>query len=168
MTPETVGPLSRLLLVDRIPPEGLDVVVEATPEECAALASDLKLPAIRSLEGRFRVTSSSRGIRVDGRVRAAILQTCVVTLDDFESTIDEEVEVDFAPPSEASAPVPGEVDRPDEIVDGQIDLGSLTGEFLALGLDPYPKKPGASFDYDGGGDEPPSPFAALANLKPRE
>ena len=28
----------------------------------------------------------------------------------------------------------------------QIDLGALAAEFLALGLDPYPRKPGVAFD----------------------
>ena len=36
-------------------------------------------------------------------------------------------------------------DAPDPIVDGKIDLGALAAEFLALGLDPYPRKPGVAF-----------------------
>ena len=39
--------------------------------------------------------------------------------------------------------------RPDEIMDGQIDLGALAAEFLVLGLDPYPRKPGADFSFEG-------------------
>jgi hypothetical protein len=57
-----------------------------------------------------------------------------------------------------------EYEPPDEIVNGHIDLGALTAEFLALGLDPYPRKPGVDFDYKGD-DKPDSPFAALAKLK---
>ena len=33
-------------------------------------------------------------------------------------------------------------DEPDPIIDGKIDLGALAAEFFALGLDPYPRKPG--------------------------
>ena len=33
-------------------------------------------------------------------------------------------------------------DAPDPIVDGKIDLGALAAEFMILGLDPYPRKPG--------------------------
>ena len=75
-----------------------------------------------------------------------------------------------------------DADPPDEIIDGTIDLGQLAAEFLALGLDPYPRKPGALFasEADGaeaGDDAPsedggfsaavdkPSPFAALSRLK---
>ena len=31
-------------------------------------------------------------------------------------------------------------DAPDPIVDGKVDLGALAAEFIALALDPYPRK----------------------------
>ncbi len=167
MTPESVGPLSRLVDVTNIPPQGSHVVVEATAEECAALAKDFKLPAIHRLAGEYRLTSSAKGIHVAGRVRALIEQTCVVTLDPFESEIDEEVDVDFAEPSGMPAEPPTEMheyEPPDEIVNGHVDLGALTAEFLVLGLDPYPRKPGVNFDYKSE-DRIDSPFAALSKLK---
>ena len=37
-------------------------------------------------------------------------------------------------------------DPPEPIVNGAIDLGALAAEFLMLGLDPYPRKPGAVFE----------------------
>ncbi len=61
----------------------------------------------------------------------------------------------FAPPSQI--PVSAKVvqseegdefeipDPPEPIVNGFIDLGQLAAEFLVLGLDPYPRKPGAEF-----------------------
>ena len=57
-------------------------------------------------------------------------------------------------------PISTSTSRPDEIVNGQIDLGALTAEFLALGLDPYPRKPGVDFSYQDPADEKDSPFAA--------
>ena len=36
-------------------------------------------------------------------------------------------------------------DDPDPVIDGKIDLGALAAEFFALGLDPYPRKPGVEF-----------------------
>lgn len=168
MTSESVGPLNRPLAVERLPPEGLDVVVEASAEERVALAADFKLPAIHFLEGRFRVTGSGERVRVVGRVRASLAQVCVVTLEPFDTTLDEEVAVQFGPPGQGPAVTgPDAPDAPDEIVDGRIDLGSITAEFLALGLDPYPKKPGTDFAFEPEpGTEPASPFAALGRLKP--
>jgi len=171
MTPETVGPLTRLVDVGRVPPRGQEVQIVATSEECAALAKDFGLPAIQSLSGDYRLKTSAKGINVTGLVKASITQICVMTLEPFDSMIEEEVEVDFAEPSGMPAEPPtdiNEYDPPDEIVNGQIDLGALTAEFLALGLDPYPRKPGIDFSYQEPADEKDSPFAALGKLKRSE
>ncbi|PIK68854.1 metal-binding protein, partial [Methylobacterium frigidaeris] len=99
-----------------------------------------------------------------GTVEAALTQTCVVTLEPFDGTVTEEVDVDFAD-QDAFAGTPAEdADIPDPIVNGRIDLGSLTAEFLALGLDPYPRKPGVAFDLPAA-EEEETPFAALQGLK---
>ena len=171
MTPETVGPLSRLIDVRRIPPRGQEVQLVATAEECAALAKDFGLPAIQSLSGTYQLKTSAKGINVTGLVKASLTQICVMTLEPFDSIIEEEVEVDFAESSGMPAEPPtdiNEYDPPDEIVNGQIDLGALTAEFLALGLDPYPRKPGIDFSYQDPADEKDSPFAALGKLKGTE
>jgi hypothetical protein len=167
MTPESVGPLSRPVSVERLPPEGLEETVVATPEECAALADDFKLPAIHSLSARFRLTGTPRRVQVVGRIEASITQICVVTLDPFDSILEEDVEVDFAAPEHIGAEAPGHegAEPPDEIVSGRIDLGALTAEFLALGLDPHPRKPGVAFTPEAADDKPDSPFAALGKLK---
>jgi len=75
--------------------------------------------------------------------------------------------VDFAAPGHAGANAPTHegADPPDEIVNGRIDLGALTAEFLALGLDPYPRKPGVSFDETAASDRSDSPFAGLERLR---
>ena len=167
ITPQSVGPFSRSVDVSNVPAQGTQTRIEATAEECAALAKDFKLPAIHSLAGEYRIKGSAKGIHVEGRVIAKVAQTCVVTLDPFDSEIEEAVDVDFAEPSGMPAEPPTEMheyEPPDEIVNGHVDLGALTAEFLALGLDPYPRKPGVDFDYKGD-DKPDSPFAALAKLK---
>ena len=100
MTPEAVGPLSRPVDVTNASAAGQRPSVEATAEECAALAKDFKLPAIHALKAEYRLTASAKGVQVAGRVKAAITQ--IVRRDpraDFESDLDEEVEVDFAEPS---------------------------------------------------------------------
>jgi hypothetical protein len=158
-------------VVDNLPAQGIEARVDATAEECAALAKDFKVPAVRSLVGRYKLTGTPERVRVTGRIEAAVTQVCVVTLDEFDSTIAEEVEVDFSAPD--SLPLTaGESEReyepPDEIANGQIDLGSLTAEFLALCLDPYPRKPGVDFSYEVKDDPSDGPFAALGKLKPPE
>ncbi len=168
MTPESVGPLSRWIDVMNLPPQGAANRVVATAEECAALAKDFNLPAIHSLSADYKLTASAKGVHVEGRVTAAITQMCVVTLEPFDSTIEEDVQVDFAEPSGMPPEPPTEMheyEPPDEILNGHIDLGAITAEFLALGLDPYPRKPGVDFEYRDEGDAKDSPFAALGKLK---
>lgn len=171
ITPQSVGPLSRLVDVSNVPPHGLLARVEATEEEREALARDFKLPAIHALSGDYRITASAKGVHVAGTVRASITQVCVVSLDPFDSEVTEEVEVDFAESRGMPAEPPTEMheyEPPDEIVDGQIDLGALTAEFLALGLDPYPRKPGVDFNFTDPKPRDESPFAALKRLKGEE
>jgi uncharacterized metal-binding protein YceD (DUF177 family) len=154
--------------VMNLPPQGAETRVVATADECAALARDFKLPAIHSLSADYKLMASAKGVHVEGRVTAAITQVCVVTLEPFDSTVEEDVEVDFAEPSGMPPEPPTEMheyEPPDEILNGHIDIGAITAEFLALGLDPYPRKPGADFEYTDQRDPNDSPFAALGKLK---
>ena len=168
MIPNTTGPLSRPVAVNRLPPAGLEVEVVATPEERQAIARDFNLPGIAALTGRYKVTGSLHRVQVRGRITATLTQTCSVTLDPFEASVDEVVEVDFTEPDALPEAVAAEMEKAptqDEIVNGRIDLGGLTAEFLALGLDPYPRKPGVDFAFGGEADPADSPFAALDKLK---
>lgn len=169
MTPESVGPLSRPVSVANLAADGVAFTVEATAEERAALAKDFALDAIEMLTGAFTLTGAPERVHVVGRIEARIRQICVVSLDPFESTVREEVEVDFA--SGERGPVEsgesGSLEASaDRITGTHIDLGALTAEFLALGLDPYPRKPGVAFSFETQDDAPPSPFAKLKALKP--
>jgi uncharacterized metal-binding protein YceD (DUF177 family) len=167
MNPGTVGPLSRPYDVSRLPARGTPIHVHATAEECEVLAKDFGISAIRALSADYTIDKTAKGVRVRGAVRATIVQICVVTLDPFESEVTEQVEVDFAEPSGGMPAAPPndehDYEPPDEIVDGRIDLGALTAEFLAIGLDPYPRKPGV--DFEPRIEEVESPFAALSKLK---
>ena len=167
-------PLSRRVRIDALQADGLTQTIEASPEECAALAAINRLPAIASVTANFTVRRSGRGgARVTGDVHAEVTQVCVVSLEPFAATVDEPVDVRFAPAETAetvrrareddaeTVEVGGE-DPPDPIVDGRIDLGALAAEFLALGLDPYPRKPGVAFDLPEPEGGQVSPFAALA------
>ena len=168
MTPETVGPPSRLVDVRNVPPAGRHVHVHATAEECEALARDFGLAGIEALSADLNLTSTAKGIHVVGEVKASVTQICVASLEPFDSTITERVEVDFAEPSGMPPEPPTEMheyEPPDEIVNGKIDLGAVAAEFLALGLDPYPRKPGVDFDFKDPADAEMSPFAALKAKK---
>jgi hypothetical protein len=190
------GPFSRPLNVKSVPAEGLDMRIEASAPECAQVAADTDLPALASLSAKFRVERRAGGrLAVSGKVSADIVQQCVVTLEPFDSHIEQPVELTFAPaPSEMTelrgrenrrsrAPLDeaqaqsstgssndDQADPPDPIIDDTIDLGAVAVEFLTLARDPYPRKPGVHFDdmaVGEAGESEPSAFAALERLKDR-
>lgn len=191
MTDETPGrnaahsaipPLSRPLSVTEVPPEGLEIEIVATDSERAALAKVNDIPAVLSLTAALRARRwRGEGLEVTGELSARVRQTCVVTLEDFESDIVEPVDLRFAPPQETprprsrrrdAEPEPVEHDAlsddpPDALMDGAVDLGEIASEFLTLALDPYPRKPGAEFVEPGPekADDAVSPFARLRSAR---
>ena len=144
--------------------------VEANAAECAALAARMGLVALGSLSCPFRLRRLASGadfvIEAHGRLRAEVVQICVVSLDPFPAVVEEDFTVHFV----SAADGPAEDDLADfdpEAVDeipiagGVLDLGEAAAEQLALALDPYPRKPGAALPAEL---EPPAaghPFAAL-------
>ena len=166
-------PFSRPVEVARLDPKGQLFELQATDAERAALAAEWALPAISRLAAQLTVTPARNGmVDVTGALEAQVTQTCVVTLDPFDTDIQSPVEVTFAPEEKAAALKavsdrdPDAPDPPDPIENGRIDLGRLAAEFLALELDPYPRKPGAAFEWKDE-DMSASPFAGLAHLRPR-
>lgn len=161
MTPE----LHRPVALQRVGPDGIDVSVEASPAECAALAGRFALPAIRSLRCRFALKPGPAGtVEGQGRLEATVVQTCVASLEDFDATIDEAFVLRFVPEgTESDDPDPDSVDEV-AYAGGVLDLGETATEQLALALDPYPRRPDAVLPDTG--DEPPErPFAKLASWR---
>jgi hypothetical protein len=171
-------PWSVPFVVAQIPEDGSHVAFEADAAQRAALAAVGGLREVVSASAEFELTHGGDGtVHAVGRVQARIGQTCVVTLDPLENAIDEPNEVTFAHPSDEPAPrapaPAGEDDNledipdlPEPIMNGTIDLGRVAADFLFLGIDPYPRKPGAVFEPLVVADDPEDhPFAALKVLK---
>ena len=165
----TAPEFSRPLRVEPLPRDGLVQEIEANAAEREALAKLNNLPAIARLTARFTVTKWRRGVEVEGELSARVTQTCVVSLEPFDTDIEEPIEVRFLP-QDPAAPPPAVLDEnaPDPLVDGRIDLGAIASEFLTLALDPYPRKPGVAFEAPGDAPGPESPFAGLRALGDRE
>lgn len=160
---DTLGPLSRSVNVSRLSQGNGAVTVEASQAECDALARDFRIPAIRDLTGRFEVAGPTSLLRVTGTVEATVTQVCTVTLEPFESRVSEPVEVAFTDTDRPAGTDAEDADVPDPIVGGRVDFGVITAEFLALGLDPYPRAPGVAFEPVQIGEDA-GPFAALKGL----
>lgn len=160
------------VIVAQIPENGLRLELdadEATREGLVALGGLRTLPhAHASVELSH---AGSGKVQVKGRVRATVGQTCVVTLEPIESEIDEAFDVLFVPEGEVP-PLPkddaegDDTDVPEAIVNGLIDVGGLAADYLFLGIDPYPRKPGVVFAPVIATPDPEDhPFAALKALQ---
>jgi hypothetical protein len=159
---------------DNVPETGLHLDLSADETTRNAVAALAGVDALPRLAARFDVTRRGSGLHVTGEVAASVGQTCVVTLEPVTNEVREPIDVVFVPPAgkresaaqEASQTIDPEAeDEPETLVDGTADLGSVAIEFLMLGIDPYPRKPGVVFDAPKKEDDGGHPFAALAALK---
>ena len=148
------------------------------PEIRAGLARRLALEGLPEFEADLRVRPWLDGAEISGSFRARVIQQCGVSLEPFEQALSGEVEVRLLPAGSKNAPEavePGgeltlDLDAPDppDILEGdRFDLAQYAVEHLALEIDPFPRKPGAAFDYTPPEPEP-SPFAVLRQLKDRK
>jgi len=167
-------PLDWTHAVRDVPGEGLAIERIATPEEAQRLAEVLEIISVDKLIARYRLTPRSGGrLALTGTVDAQVTQECVVTLDPVASTLSLPLDVVFtSTPSRDD--LTGEsslddLDSPDEepIENGVVDVGRIVLEEMTSGLDPYPRRPDASFDWTDARDEAAAekPFAALARLR---
>jgi len=165
------------IAVAQIPDTGLHRNIDADQATRNAVAVVGGLREVLSVQASFDVTPKSGGrYHVAGHVRARVGQTCVVTLEEIESEIDEPIDLIFAPPEqipqmaalvdEAEESGDDTPDPPEPIENGIIDLGRLATDALYLGVDPYPRKADAVFEPLVAAPDPEDhPFAALKALK---
>jgi hypothetical protein len=173
VTPRPWGAPVRLRELARGP---LAVRLEPDAAARAGLARELGLESLPALSARLTIRPWLDGAEVAGRFDAVVEQLCSVSLEPFEQPLAGEIEVRLAPADSphAAGPAAAEVendpaapDPPDVLAGDEIDLAAIVAEHLALEIDPFPRKPGAVFDYAPPPEET-SPFAALKKLKDRE
>jgi uncharacterized metal-binding protein YceD (DUF177 family) len=164
---------SRSYRRDEIGERPRTVQIEADAGERTALARRFRLPALDMLSGESTLTRTAAGIRAQGRLRAEVVQTCVVTEDPVPASIDEPFDLLFVEEAMLTAGEEEiELSAADcDIIgfDGQaIDLGEALAQTLALALDPFPRAPGADTSLRAAGvlsEEEAGAFGALAGLK---
>ena len=191
MTPDKPE-FSRIVEISAIDEGGLSMAVEADAAERGRLARRFGLVDVGGLAAAIRLAPEEGGrlVRLAGTLTADVTQTCVVTLGSLpnhvEATLDRVYATVPTARAEESATAeenfdPDAGDVPDPVVDGRIDVGEAVAEELALSLDPFPRKPGITFQdhaareglpgvaAEGGKDRNSGhgggPFAALAKLR---
>ena len=145
----------------------------ADDAERSAVAKRLSLSGLERLEAHVILKRTGEIIRVEGRLVAAVAQSCVVTGEPVAEHVDEAFAILFVPEPPSDRPDEeielGEGDCDTVFYDGaQIDLGAAVADTLALSLDPYPRSAGAEAVLKEAGvltEEQAGPFAMLAQLK---
>ncbi len=159
--------LSRPLILGHVPPAGRELEIVASPAEAVALAGRFGIEAVRKLKARLRLRPEPEGpVMVTGEIRATVVQLCVVSQEPVVEHVVAPVSLRLLPAGQ------GATDTPEDDVDeietaGQVDLGELVAEEVALALDPYPRHPDASLPPEAS-DPEENPFAALSALKGRQ
>ncbi|MDR0881377.1 MAG: DUF177 domain-containing protein [Candidatus Adiutrix sp.] len=128
-----------LVTVDDIPPEGLDLILDLSPEDLANLVSaqGQERPLARSpLTGSLRLTRPDHRLAVRGNFEVKLSVTCDRCLNEFDFDLAGRVEeiLTLAPPGQT-----GNEDQDDqegdgalEIKGGQADLSALVAEHFWL------------------------------------
>lgn len=172
---------SHLVKVARISSKPVSMTITADASDLRQLAAMWNVPEVLEFTATVALSRWKRdGVRVKGHVAARLVQECVVTLEPVETAVDEDFETIVVPEDSKLARIEpdkaGEVfldpegpDLPDTYTGDQVDIGAIAAEFAALGIDLYPRKPGAAFSTAADSPDPverkPSPFAALKALK---
>lgn len=154
-----------------IPRIGMTFALAPDAAERKAIARELDIVALDRLDARVRLTPWLDGAQIDGEWSADVVQTCGVTLERLDQPLSGNFLVRVVPAGSPNAPAEDDVDLdmdaddpPDVLEDDSFDVAAYVVEYLALEIDPFPRKPGVEFV------QPPepvelSPFAALKGLK---
>ncbi|WP_420555932.1 YceD family protein [Roseovarius sp.] len=152
--------------------------IEPDAPDMARMAEDLGILALKKvrLEGAMH-PDDGENWKLEARLGATVVQSCVVTLDPVTTRIDEEIVRKFRKDWPGVDTDMEEIEMPeDETIDplsDQIDLRAVLQEAIALALPPYPRStgtPSENAQYAPPGvtpmtDADAKPFAALAKLK---
>lgn len=148
-------------------------VLEASADECLAIARRFDIVAVKSLNAEIDLDEDGEAITAQGTLKAEIVQSCAVSGEDLPVRITEKLSFRFLPlrSYDAEEEVELEEGELDEIFyeGDSFDLGEAVAQSLALAIDPFACGPDADRVRQEKGlsadDQPSGPFAALAALK---
>lgn len=166
---------SRPVRLDTLGDSPRSLAVEADEAEREGLARRFGLVGIGLLKAELALTRKGDEVAVRGTLRAAAVQSCVVTGARLPEKVEEDFHILFRP-----QPASDGGDEEIELGEGEmdvvfydgaaIDVGEAVAETLSLSLEPYPRAPDAEEVLREAGvksEEEAGPFGALASLKDR-
>lgn len=146
--------------------------LEADAAIRGALAGYLGVRELKSLTAEVRLRPWLDGVEMGGRFEALVEQESGLSLEVFEQRVEGPLEVRLVPAGSPNAPDPEveidldpEAPDPPEILESDVlDVAAYVVEHLAVEIDPFPRRPGETFEYTPPQDDD-SPFAVLKRLK---
>ena len=150
----------RAVRVDRMGAAGADPElrrITASAAERRALAERFGLLALDELAAQARLWRQGSRVHLRVNFTAAVVQSCVVTLEPVSEHIAHTFERAYLPPAASPGASAKEVrvaidgDEAEPLGGNEIDLGEAVAEELALALNPYPRTPGLAFSRIRGG-----------------
>jgi len=161
--------------IDTIGAAPRQVSIGASEAERKALAERFGLVAVDQLSAEAEVKRHGEEIRAEGKLSAAVVQSCVITGDPVPARVEESFSLVFRPHPEANE------EEEIELSEGEldvtfysgsfVDLGEAVAESLSLSLDPYPRSQAAEAALQEAGvkseeeqETPPGPLAGLKDL----
>lgn len=146
--------------------------LQATPDECAALAKRFGLVAVDRLTADVGLSHEGDALRAKGSFKADVIQICAISGEELPVRIAEQIDLRFVAAGTAKSAdeeVELALEELDEIEFSgtAIDLGEAVAQSLALAIDPFAAGPEAERVRDAGlviDKAAAGPFAALAKL----
>ena len=168
-----------------LPATGRRLEINASPAERRAIAAAHDVKDIASFQAQLLLQPSGRGgVRLSGRLKARLTQSCVVSLQPVEGWIDEEFERRYQPAERIEARRTGRPgarmtkaelivdlegkELPEPLPGETIDVAGVLLEEFALALDAYPRHPDAVLEgatEAGDQSREDSPFAVLRRAR---
>ena len=147
---------SRRIQLSRLGAQETAHPVSAEAAERGALARRFDLLSLDRLEAEIRLWRVGGGlIRLSGRLRADVVQACVISLEPIACVIEQDFTLLYGPTQPGkSVIVDLETDMPEPFEGDAIDIGEAAAQQLALALEPYPRAPGASLEPGGDSVQP--------------
>ena len=142
--------MQQVFVIDDLPKTGFELKLKATGDELKLLAEQMNVEHVASFTAELLIKQWRRGgAHIEGKYSTTLTQQCVISLDSFVTSVEKEIDQKFF--STTKIPDLGDkkeiemldndMDPPEALVDGKLDILDYLVEVILLELDPYPKKP---------------------------
>lgn len=163
------------IVVNELSMQEKRVNLKANEDELKFIAEVLKIPEAKSFQSVIMLKHDKKSSRLNvwGEVHAELVLQSVISLENFDRKYDTSFELLYDTKATLKSLKEMDFDFDDEIpdivIDGQIDLGEISIEQIALLMDDYPKNDGEEFkvysEFDSEENAQKNPFEMLKSLK---